>query len=82
MCLCVLVQLKRLQDENNSLVGKHSKRSQEMQDEAIDLPNTVEVVTSSSLVFSSVCALSSAFLCIREIQICQLRRDRSFADQE
>jgi len=43
--VCLFHQLRRLQDENNSLVGKHSKRSQEMQDEAIDLPNTVEVVS-------------------------------------
>jgi hypothetical protein len=32
-----------LQDENESLIGKHSMHAQEMQDEAIDLPNTVEV---------------------------------------
>jgi len=46
MCgvVCACLQLTRLQDENNSLVGKHSKHSQEMQDEAIDLPSTVEVV--------------------------------------
>jgi len=39
------VQLIRLQDENNSLIGKHARHSQEMQDETIDLPNTVEVVS-------------------------------------
>ena len=39
---CVF-QLTRLQEENDSLVGKHSKHSQQLQDEHIDLPNTVEV---------------------------------------
>jgi len=43
-------KLTRLQEENNVLVGKHAKRSQEMQDEAIDLPNTVEVSVSQLLV--------------------------------
>ena len=50
MLMLMDLQLTRLQEENNSLVGKHSKRSQEMQDEAIDLPNTVEVLTSVSFV--------------------------------
>lgn len=38
-----MFQLTRLQDENESLIGKYSKNAQELQDEAIDLPNTVEV---------------------------------------
>ena len=42
--LYVCLQLTRLQDENYSLVGKHAKHSQEMQDETIDLPNTTEVI--------------------------------------
>ena len=45
------VQLTRLQDENHSLVGKHSKHSQELQDKAIDLPNTTEVSSFCFLTF-------------------------------
>ena len=38
-----LFQLTRLQIENDSLVGKHSKLAQEMQDENINLPDNMEV---------------------------------------
>lgn len=36
-------QLNRLQEENDSLVGKHSKHSQQLQEESINLPNNLEV---------------------------------------
>lgn len=39
----VLFQLNRLQTENDSLVNKHSKYSEQLQEETINLPNTVEV---------------------------------------
>ncbi|XP_076036235.1 rab GTPase-binding effector protein 1-like isoform X3 [Oratosquilla oratoria] len=35
-------ELTRLQKENDSLMGKHSKHSQEMQNEIINLPNNME----------------------------------------
>ena len=35
-------ELERLQQENDLLVGKHSKHSQEMQNEIINLPDTME----------------------------------------
>lgn len=38
----VQLTLTKLQEENDSLVGKHSKHSQELQEESIDLPNTLE----------------------------------------
>ena len=37
-----LLQLTKLQEENDSLVGIHSRTSQQMQEESINLPNTVE----------------------------------------
>ena len=42
-CLCCFVQLTKLQDENDNLVGKHSKTAQQLQNEDINLPNNLEV---------------------------------------
>ena len=38
------LQLIRLQEENDSLVNKHSKNAQQMQNEDINLPNNLEVL--------------------------------------
>ncbi|KAK2142195.1 hypothetical protein LSH36_986g00042 [Paralvinella palmiformis] len=35
-------ELSHLQEENDSLVGKHSKHSQQLQEESINLPNNLE----------------------------------------
>lgn len=40
--MCPGLQLTKLQEENDSLVGKHSKHAQQLQEENIDLPNDVE----------------------------------------
>ena len=42
MCLS---QLLKLEEENDNLVGKHSKHSQQMQEETINLPDNMEVWT-------------------------------------
>ena len=39
----LFVQLTKLQDENDKLVGKHSKTAQQLQNEDINLPNNLEV---------------------------------------
>lgn len=39
----------RLQKENENLVGKHSKHSQQLQSESINMPNTVEELHISLL---------------------------------
>lgn len=39
----------RLQMENKNLVGKHSKHSQQLQSESINMPNTVEELHISLL---------------------------------
>ena len=36
-------QLTKLQEENDSLIGKHSKNAQQLQNEDINLPNNLEV---------------------------------------
>ena len=36
-------ELNRLQSENDSLVEKHARKAQEMQEEVINLPNNLEV---------------------------------------
>ena len=36
-------QLTRLQKENDSLIGKHSKYAEQLQNEDINLPNNMEV---------------------------------------
>ena len=46
LCIC---QLMRLQEENDTLIGKHSTHSQLMQEESIDLPNNIEVCLSDTL---------------------------------
>ena len=40
-----IFQLSRLQKENDSLVGKHSKYAQQLQNEDINLPDKMEVST-------------------------------------
>ena len=45
------LQLVRLQEENDSLVNKHSKNAQQMQNEDINLPNNLEVPETMSLTF-------------------------------
>ena len=45
--VCVCVQLTKLQDENDNLVGKHSKTAQQLQNEDINLPNNLEVCLST-----------------------------------
>merc|ERR1719347_29875 len=38
----IVAEMKRLQEENDNLVGKHSTLAESMANEAINLPNTVE----------------------------------------
>ena len=42
-CMAVQNEIERLQRENDFLVGKHSKHSTELQNEIINLPDTMEV---------------------------------------
>lgn len=51
----ILLQLKQLQTENENLMGIHSKHSQEMQEECIDLPNNLD---ASFLLFICVAVLT------------------------
>lgn len=43
------MNLCRLQKENENLVGKHSKHSQQLQSESINMPNNVEELHISLL---------------------------------
>ena len=44
-----IFQLVRLQEENDSLVNKHSKNAQQMQNEDINLPNNLEVISNIAI---------------------------------
>lgn len=45
----IQLHIYRLQKENENLVGKHSKHSQQLQSESINMPNTVEELHVSLL---------------------------------
>lgn len=44
-------QLRRLQDENDELVGKRSRFAQEIQEEFISLPDDIEVIVSLMTIY-------------------------------
>ena len=43
LMLFLYLQLTRLQKENDSLIGKHSKYAEQLQNEDINLPSSMEV---------------------------------------
>jgi len=51
------LQLSHLQEENDSLVGKHSKHSQQLQEESINLPNNLEVWIMRSQAKNTFCIM-------------------------
>lgn len=61
----------RLQLDNNYLVGKYSQHSEQLQNEFINLPDTVEVIYIR-LIYYRICI--QPFFCVQELHELLLQR--------